>query len=170
MGYVQNPCNAKERNSSDVPQPRGRWRQPQPQKDGRVPHPANPDEAVKAARVRVQRLESALAALGESGATVPALPQGLIAAGMAEPENAGCTNQEDDDCSSAVSESCWGEMEDMGKDDVVEWGALPLPTRWMESGIEPDSNSSPHWLTKRLSGWNEAVPENSDRLRDLSGQ
>ena len=52
---------AKERNVSDVPQSRGRWRHPQLPKDGRVPRPANPDEAVKAARVRVQRLESALA-------------------------------------------------------------------------------------------------------------
>ena len=53
---------AKEGNLSDVPQPRGRQRQPRPLKDGRVPRPANPDEAVKAARVRVTRLESALAA------------------------------------------------------------------------------------------------------------
>ena len=58
--------SAKERNSSDVPLPRGLWRQPQPQKDGRVPRRANPDEAVKAARVGVQRLETALSALGES--------------------------------------------------------------------------------------------------------
>ena len=43
---------AKERNSSDVPQPRGRWRQPQPLKGGRVPRQANPDEAMEAARVR----------------------------------------------------------------------------------------------------------------------
>ena len=48
---VQSPL-AKERNLSDVPQPRGRWRQPQLLKDGRVPRPANPDEAVKAARFR----------------------------------------------------------------------------------------------------------------------
>ena len=41
----------KERSSSDAPQPRGRWRQPQQLKGGPVPRPANPDEAVKAARV-----------------------------------------------------------------------------------------------------------------------
>ena len=56
---------AKGRNSSDVPQPHGRWRQAQPLKE-RVPRRTNPDDAVKAARVRVQRLELALAALGES--------------------------------------------------------------------------------------------------------
>ena len=32
---------ATERNSSDVPQPRGRWRQPQPLKGGWVSRPAN---------------------------------------------------------------------------------------------------------------------------------
>ena len=57
---------AKEHNLSGVPQRRCRWIQPQLLKEGRVPRPANPDEAVKAARVRVQRVESALAALGES--------------------------------------------------------------------------------------------------------
>ena len=62
---------------------------------------------------------------------------------MAEPDNVqlhGCADREDDDCSSAGSESCWGEREDIGEDDVVEWGALPLPTRRMESIIEPGSN------------------------------
>ena len=28
----------------------------------------------------------------------------------------------DDECSSARSESCWGEMEDIGDDEVVDWG------------------------------------------------
>ena len=36
-----------------------------------------------------------------------------------------------DDCSSAGSESCWGEMEDIGDDEIPEWGVLPPP---------PDSN------------------------------
>ena len=81
---------------------------------------------------------------GEPGATVPS-PQGLVAAGMAEPDNVqlhGCADREDDDCSSAGSESCWGEREDIAEDDVVEWGAgaLPLPTRRMESRIVPGSN------------------------------
>ena len=31
-----------------------------------------------------------------------------------------------DECSSASSESCWGEMEDVG-DEVVEWGVVPHP-------------------------------------------
>ena len=32
-----------------------------------------------------------------------------------------------DDCSSVSSGSCWGEMEDIGDDDVPEWGVLPDP-------------------------------------------
>ena len=32
-----------------------------------------------------------------------------------------------DDCSSVSSESCWGEMEDIRDDEVVEWGVLPHP-------------------------------------------
>ena len=28
----------------------------------------------------------------------------------------------DDECSSAHSEFCWGEMEDIGDDEVQEWG------------------------------------------------
>ena len=51
-----------------------------------------------------------------------------------------CADREDDVCSSAGSESCWSEREDIGEDDVVEWGVLPLATRRMESGIEPGSN------------------------------
>ena len=47
------------------------------------------------------------------------------------PDNC-CADREDDDCSSAGSESCWGEMEDIGDDEVVEWGAMP-PTGWIES-------------------------------------
>ena len=38
----------------------------------------------------------------------------------------GCADREVDECSSAGSESCWGETEDIGDDEVVEWGALPL--------------------------------------------
>ena len=32
-----------------------------------------------------------------------------------------------DDCSSVSSESCWGEMEDIGDDEAVLWGVLPDP-------------------------------------------
>ena len=32
-----------------------------------------------------------------------------------------------DDCSSASSKSCWGEMEEIGDDEEVEWGTLPRP-------------------------------------------
>ena len=39
--------------------------------------------------------------------------------------------REVDDCSSADSESCWGEMEDIRDDEDPEWGVLPPP---------PDSN------------------------------
>ena len=35
-------------------------------------------------------------------------------------------DREVDECSSAGSESCWGEMEDIGDDEVVEWGTLPF--------------------------------------------
>ena len=31
-------------------------------------------------------------------------------------------------CSSAHSESCWGEMEDIGDDELAEWGTLSCPT------------------------------------------
>ena len=41
-----------------------------------------------------------------------------------------CADREVGQCSSAGSESCWGEMEDIGDDDAVEWGALPHPTPW----------------------------------------
>ena len=40
----------------------------------------------------------------------------------------GCADREVDECSSAGSESCWGETEDIGDDEVVEWGALLLPS------------------------------------------
>ena len=33
-------------------------------------------------------------------------------------------DREVDECSSAGSESCWGETEDTGDDEVVEWGTL----------------------------------------------
>ena len=71
-----------------------------------------------------RRLVLTRGAVGEPGATVPASPQGLVAAGMAEPDNVqlhGCADRKDDDCSSAGSESCWGEREDIAEDDVVEW-------------------------------------------------
>ena len=35
-------------------------------------------------------------------------------------------DREVDECSSAGSESCWGETEDIGDDEVVEWGTLPF--------------------------------------------
>ena len=35
-------------------------------------------------------------------------------------------DREVDECSSAGSESCWGETEDIGDDEVVEWGSLPF--------------------------------------------
>ena len=38
-----------------------------------------------------------------------------------------CADREVDQCSSAGSESRWGEMEDIG-DEVVDWGTLPHPT------------------------------------------
>ena len=43
-----------------------------------------------------------------------------------------------DDCSSAGSESCWGEMEDIGDDEIPEWGVLPPPQI---------PTCLPHWLT-----------------------
>ena len=39
-----------------------------------------------------------------------------------------CVEREDDECSSVHSEFCWGEMEDIGDDEVPEWGVLPCPT------------------------------------------
>ena len=39
-----------------------------------------------------------------------------------------CADREVDECCSAGSESCWGEMENIGDDEAVEWGALPHPT------------------------------------------
>ena len=33
----------------------------------------------------------------------------------------------DDECRSAHSESCWGGMEDIGDDEVVDWGVLTCP-------------------------------------------
>ena len=37
------------------------------------------------------------------------------------------TDRGADECSSASSESCWGEMEDIGDEEEVEWGTLPRP-------------------------------------------
>ena len=71
----------------------------------------------------------------EPESTVPASSRVLFAAGQAEPDKS-CADREDDDCSSAGSESCWGEMEDLGDDEVPEWGVLP-PSR-TDSGIEPE--------------------------------
>ena len=34
----------------------------------------------------------------------------------------------EDQCSSAGSESCWGETESVGDEEVVEWGVLALPS------------------------------------------
>ena len=77
--------------------------------------------------------------------TVPASPRALIAAGVAEPDteqsrdtihdvqSPSCAVREVSVCSSAGSESCWGEMEDIGDDEVADWGALPLPTHRTES-------------------------------------
>ena len=102
--------------------------------------------------------------------TVPASPRALFAAGVAEPDNElprdtihdvqfpGGADREDDDSSSAGSESCWGEMEDIGDDEVAEWGALLLPTRRTESRIEPSSTGSPHWLMQRLSRLEQGGP------------
>ena len=39
-----------------------------------------------------------------------------------------CVEREDDECSSAHSEFCWGEMEDIGDDEVSDGGVLPCPT------------------------------------------
>ena len=39
-----------------------------------------------------------------------------------------CVEREDDECSFVHSESCWGEMEDIGDDEVPQWGVLPCPT------------------------------------------
>ena len=62
-----------------------------------------------------RRLVLTSGTLGEPQGTVPALPQ------CAELH---CADREEDDCSSVGSESRWGERE-----DVVEWGALPVATR-----------------------------------------
>ena len=86
-----------------------------------------------------RRLVLTSGTVGSREATVPASPQCLIAAAD-NVQLPGCADREDDDYSSAGSESCWGEREDIGEDDVVEWGVLPLATRGMESGIEPSSN------------------------------
>ena len=66
--------------------------------------------------------------VGEFKNTIPASPRALIAAGLAEFDNEQSRDtipREVDDCSSAGSESCWGEMEDIGDDEVPEWGVLP---------------------------------------------
>ena len=41
-------------------------------------------------------------------------------------EDLGVRELDEDQCSSAGSESCWGETESIG--EVVEWGTLPLPS------------------------------------------
>ena len=62
----------------------------------------------------------------EPDSTVPASSRALIAEGQAKPDKS-CADREDDDCSSAGSEFCWGEMEDIGDDEVVEWVYRPPP-------------------------------------------
>ena len=43
-------------------------------------------------------------------------------------EDLGVRELDEDQCSSAGSESCWGETESIGDDEDVEWGTLPLPS------------------------------------------
>ena len=71
----------------------------------------------------------------EPDSTVPASSRALIAAGQAEPDKS-CVDREDDGCSSAGSESCWGEMEDTGDDEVVEGCIASLPPHRFR--IEPE--------------------------------
>ena len=83
---------------------------------------------------RSRRLVLTSGTVGESQNTIPASPRALIAAGLAKFDNEQSRDtipREVDDCSSAGSESCWGEMEDIADDEVPEWGVLPPP---------PDSN------------------------------
>ena len=81
---------------------------------------------------RSRRLVLTSGTVGESHNTILASPRALIAAGVAELDNEQSRDMIPREVgSSADSESCWGEMEDIGDDEVPEWGVLPPP---------PDSN------------------------------
>ena len=56
----------------------------------------------------------------DHGSIDPTLLDSLVDLGVRE--------LDEDQCSSAGSESCWGETESIGDDEVVEWGTLPLPS------------------------------------------
>ena len=46
------------------------------------------------------------------------------------------TDRGADECTSASLESCWGEMEDIGEEEV-EWGAVPRPPSNGRQGWSP---------------------------------
>ena len=89
---------------------------------------------------RAPNVRNVWARMGESHTAV--VPTLLDSLGSDEPsylvpEDVG--DHSDDECSSARSESCWGEMEDIGDDEVPEWGVTyPL------SRAEPQGGPSRH--------------------------
>ena len=101
------------------------------------------------------------ARVGDIGSRAPIVPTLLDSLG---PDNESSSlipgdvgGPSDDECSSAHSESCWGEMEDIGDDEVPEWGVTyPLscaesqggPTRQRETVAAsslPDGVDSADW-------------------------
>ena len=66
---------------------------------------------------------ASLRAVGDTDAVVPTLFCSL--GPVNEPSNpipGDVGGHTDDECGSARSESCWGEMEDIGDDEVADWG------------------------------------------------
>ena len=81
-------------------------------------------------------------AIGESLATVPASPVTLEAAGrpLTVPAQIIPTWVDRDDECSVSSESCWGELEDLIGDELVEWGVHSVPDE--DGSIAPVVNHS----------------------------
>ena len=76
-----------------------------------------------------------------------------------------------DDCSSVSSESCWGEMEDIGDDEVPEWGVLPDPPSGQAEVSHHEGNRErPRARRLQLVSSQTVVPSTCNRFACIGGR
>ena len=73
-----------------------------------------------------------------------------------------------DDCSSVSSESCWGEMEDMGDDEPVLWGVLPDPPSGQADISLERNRVRPRTRRSQLVSSQTVVPSTCNRFASVA--
>ena len=85
----------------------------------------------------------------DHGSIAPILLDSLV-------EDLGVRKLDEDQCSSAGSESCWGETDSIGDDEDVEWGTLPLPSSINQGALAHPADIVDDFqvcLVHTLAGW-----------------